>query len=101
MTTIVNEKNPNQCQSSQELTLKDRFDQQMKSVNKYFQNDEHAGAIAGLLLGTLFLVFGLCVMLIREDGVIPSWRRVTGIILVILGASAIVASSIFAFDSIV
>ncbi len=80
-----------------ELTFKERFEQQLKAANKYFQNDEHAGAIAGLLLGTLFLVFGLCVMLIREDGAIPKWRRVTGIILVVLGSAAIITSSIFAF----
>jgi protein-S-isoprenylcysteine O-methyltransferase Ste14 len=78
------------------LTFKEKFDQSMKDANKYFQNDEHAGAVAGLLLGSLFLIFGLCVMLIREDGVIPSWRKMTGVVLVVLGSVAIITSSAFA-----
>jgi hypothetical protein len=81
-------------------TFDERMQKTLKNAQKWFTDDEHAGAVAGLILGVLFLIFGLCIMLIRENGqVVPAWRKFTGMIVLILGSIAIVTSIGFAVQS--
>lgn len=66
-------------------------------ITTWMTNDSHAGAIIGLLLGTVFLITGLCIALVMENGVpVPMWRKLTGVTVIGLGFFALVTGVIFA-----
>ena len=63
----------------------------------YVQDDHHAGAIVGMVIGVSFLVVGACTEWVPEsDGSPISFhRKAGGITLILLGLIAVVASSVY------
>lgn len=63
----------------------------------YVQDDQHAGSIVGMMIGVSFLVVGACMEWVPEsDGSPISFhRKAGGIMLLILGLVAVVASSVY------
>jgi hypothetical protein len=66
-------------------------------INDYLRDDNHAGGMVGVLLGVSFIVAGACIMLIREnDQDVPAWRKLMGIVLLLLGILGMVCGAAFA-----
>ena len=65
--------------------------------NSWFNDDSHSGGVVGLLLGLVFLVTGICITCIKENGQpVPSWRKLTGITIILLGLFSLITSTVFA-----
>ena len=63
----------------------------------WFNDDAHSGGIVGVLLGIVFITIGSCILWVKENGQpVPTWRSLTGIIIIILGIMALVVAIIFA-----
>jgi len=68
----------------------------MTSFHSWVSDDEHAGGMVGLMLGVVFLVIGSCILAIREKGFpVPMWRKLTGIIILLLGGLSFIAGCVF------
>jgi hypothetical protein len=63
----------------------------------FLSDDDHAGGLIGVLLGIVFLTIGLCIAFIRDrPGLpIPTWRRLTGILITALGVFATLTGMVF------
>ncbi len=80
-----------------QISFQEKMQATLKETQKWFNNDEHAGATAGTILATIFLVIGLCILLIQENNQsVPTWRKLTGILLLVLGTFAMIISIAFA-----
>jgi hypothetical protein len=65
--------------------------------NSWFNDDAHSGGIVGLLLAFVFITTGFCILLVRENGQpVPTWRKLTGIVILLLGFFSLITSSVFA-----
>jgi hypothetical protein len=76
-----------------ELTIQEKWQKLLKDANKRCQRDEVAGSLAGLILSVIFIIFGLIIMLVKENyESVPTWRKLTGIMLLTLGIVGLLIS---------
>lgn len=84
---------------SKEQSYQQKMQKQLAEVEKWFQQDEHAGAVAGLLLGALFVSIGLIITLVPDSpGYVPFPRRLSGIVITTLGVLSFLVSIGFACE---
>ncbi len=65
--------------------------------NSWLNDDEHSGGVVGLLLAIVFIVTGLCILCVKENGQpVPTWRKLTGVTILLLGLFSLITSTVFA-----
>ena len=63
----------------------------------WLSSDDHAGGSVGLLMGTLFLVFGITMVMVNDSRThtVPAWRRAMGLFITSTGAIAVIVGVVF------